>query len=256
MKSKKIGNGRWVLGDCLEAMAKLPDNCIDLILCDLPYGTTKNKWDSVIPFKPLWEQYNRICKGPVILTASQPFTSVLVCSNIENFKHEWIWIKNRGSNFANTVREPFKEHESVLVFCKSKWTYNKQMQPRTGAGLDRVAYKVVAKAKSDNYRDFKSEKELDLSDLRVPSSWQKFNTATGKDKFHPTQKPVALFEYLIKTYSNEGELILDNCAGSGTTAIACENLNRRWLCIEKDKDYSNKALNRIRQHLKEIKDAK
>jgi len=177
----------------METMKLIPDNYVDMVLCDLPYGTTSNKWDSILPLDELWKQYKRICKDNAIiaLTASQPFTSMLVMSNLEMYKHEWIWIKNRGSNFANTVREPMKEHESVLIFSKGKWIYNKQMQERTGGGLDRVQYNVAFESKSDNYRDFEGRKENKLPELRVPSSWQKFNTEVG---LHPTQKPVRLFE--------------------------------------------------------------
>lgn len=217
-------------GDCLEVMKTLPDRSVDLILCDLPYGTTSNKWDAVIPFGQMWEQYRRIAKGAIVLTASQPFTSALVMSNPQNFKHEWIWIKNRGSNFANAVREPMKEHESVLVFSYGKWVYNKQMQERTGSGGDRVKYAVAFRSESENYREFKGRDHQMLPELRVPSSWQKFNTEVG---LHPTQKPVALFEYLIRTYSNEGDTVLDNCMGSGTTGVACINTGRLFIGIEK-----------------------
>lgn len=228
--------GFLIRGDCLEWMDKLPEHSIDMVLCDLPYGTTSCKWDAIIPFDKLWENYERVCKenAVIALTASQPFTSLLVASNISMFKHEWIWIKNRGSNFANTVREPMKEHESVLIFSKGKWVYNKQMQERTGGGLDRVQYNVAFQSKSENYREFEGRKENKLPELRVPSSWQKFNTEVG---LHPTQKPIALFEYLIKTYTNKGDTILDNCAGSCTTAIACKNTNRKWICIEKEDKY-------------------
>jgi site-specific DNA-methyltransferase (adenine-specific) len=235
--------GMLFKGDCLEWMAKFPDVSIDMILADLPYGTTQNKWDSVIPLDKLWEQYKRICKDSAIiaLTASQPFTSMLVISNLEMYKHEWIWIKNRGSNFANTVREPFKEHESVLIFSRGKWTYNKQMQKRTGAGLDRMKYDFNTITKSENYREFERPPSGG-GELRVPSSWQKFNTEVG---LHPTQKPVPLFEYLIKTYSNENQIVLDNTAGVCTTAIACKNTNRRWICIEKEEEYCIKSVERI-----------
>ena len=237
--------GMLLKGDCLEWMTKFPDKSIDMILCDLPYGTTSNKWDSIIPLDKLWEHYKRICKDTAIiaLTASQPFTSMLVASNFEMYKHEWIWIKNRGSNFANTVREPMKEHESVIIFSKGKWTYNKQMQERTGAGLARMKYDFNTITKSENYREFERPPSGG-GELRVPSSWQKFNTEVG---LHPTQKPVALFEYLIKTYTNENNIVLDNASGSCTTAIACKNLNRRWICIEKELEYCDKSVKRIKE---------
>lgn len=236
------------LGDCLEIMKQIPDGSIDMVLCDLPYGTTQNKWDSVLPLDLLWQQYKRILRenGVVILTASQPFTSVLVVSNLKMFKHEWIWNKNRGSNFANTVREPMKEHESVLVFANKKWTYNKQMEQRKGSGADRVKYIVNPSTETTNYGDLSNKQPTKYGELRVPSSVQKFNTDTsGK---HPTIKPLGLFEYLIKTYTNENELILDNCIGSGTTAIACMNTNRNFIGIEKDENYFNIANKRIKEH--------
>lgn len=233
-------------GDCLEVMENIQNESIDLIACDLPYHITSNSWDQMIPLDKLWNHYKRIIKsnGVIALTASQPFTSILVTSNLEMFKHEWIWIKNRGSNFANTVREPMKEHESILIFSRGKWTYNKQMQPRAESGLDRAKYNVKFETDSSNYRKFDVRETNQLSELRVPSSWQKFNCEVG---LHPTQKPVALFEYIIKTYSNEGELVLDNCCGSGTTCLAARNLNRNYIGIEKDKDIFDIAVNRLKK---------
>lgn len=241
---------RLYLGDCLNIMNNIPDRSVDMVLCDLPYGTTSCSWDTIIPFEPLWEQYHRICKENAIIAlfASQPFTSMLVMSNIKEFRHEWIWIKNRGSNFANTVREPMKEHEEILIFSKGKWTYNKQMQERTGGGLDRAKYNVSWRTSSDNYRKFDDRENNQIGELRVPSSWQKFNTETG---LHPTQKPVELCEYLIRTYSNVGDTILDNCMGSGTTGVACLHTDRNFIGIEKEEKYFNIASDRI----KEVEDA-
>lgn len=235
-------------GNCLEILPSLPSMSVDLVLCDLPYGTTSNKWDAVIPFNKLWNSYLGIVKmkAAYLFTASQPFTSSLVMSKPEWFKHEWIWIKNRGSNFANTVREPMKEHESVVMFCRqSGWTYNKQMQERTGAGLERTKYNVKFESRSENYREFEGRQENTLTELRVPSSWQKFNTDTSG--LHPTIKPVALMEYLIKTYTNEGDTVLDNCMGSGTTGVACVNTNRNFIGIELDEKYFETAKNRIEE---------
>ena len=231
-------------GDCIELMRDIADGSVDMILCDLPYGITANKWDSVIPFDDLWNVYRRVIKknGIIALHASQPFTSALVMSNPKMFKHEWIWIKNRGSNFANTVREPMKEHESVLIFSNGKWTYNKQMQQRTGGGLERVKYSFENQtAKSSNYHKF-DKPNRNQGELRVPSSWQKFNVEVG---LHPTQKPVPLLEYLIKTYTNEGDLVLDNCMGSGSTGVACINTGRRFIGIEIDESYYSVAKKRI-----------
>jgi site-specific DNA-methyltransferase (adenine-specific) len=237
-----------IQGDCLEKMGEIDDKSIDMILCDLPYGTTACKWDTIIPFEPLWEQYKRIIKdnGAIVLTASQPFTSALVMSNLEMFKHEWIWIKNRGSNFANTVREPMKEHENILVFANKKWKYNKQMQERAPGGLARSNYLVEHNSQErEGTRKFEGRNKHIISKERVPSSWQKYNVEVG---LHPTQKPVVLFEYLIKTYTNEGDLVLDNCAGSFTMAIAAENLKRNWICIEKEEEYCEIGRKRINEH--------
>jgi site-specific DNA-methyltransferase (adenine-specific) len=163
-------------------------------------------------------------------------------SQINYFKHEWIWIKNRGSNFANTVREPMKEHETVLIFSKGGWTYNKQMQERTETGSERAKYNVRLDSNSSNYRKFDVQETYTLSEMRCPSSWQKFNIENG---LHPTQKPVALLEYLIRTYTNEGETVLDNCMGSGSTGVACINTNRKFIGIELNEEYFNIAKNRI-----------
>lgn len=231
-------------GDCIEKMNDIHDHSVNMVLCDLPYGLTENKWDSVIPFHLLWEAYDRICtqNAVVALFASQPFSSALVMSNPKLFRHEWIWIKNRGSNFANTVREPMKEHDHILIFSKGKWTYNRQMQERTGGGADRVKYTFQNQhASSENYRKF-TRPNRDQGELRVPSSWQKFNVEVG---LHPTQKPVTLCEYLIKTYTSENDIVLDNCMGSGTTGVACLSLNRFFIGIEKEEKYFDIAKNRL-----------
>ena len=235
---------KLINGECINEMQSIEGSSVDLILCDLPYGTTQNKWDSVIPFDALWEAYWRVLKptGIIALTASQPFTSALIMSQPKYFKHEWIWIKNRGSNFANTVREPMKEHESVVIFSRGKWTYNKQMQERTGGGLARVGYDFNQKTETDNYGSFAGLEGIKQGNLRVPSSHQKFNVEVG---LHPTQKPVSLMEYLIKTYTNEGNVVLDNCMGSGTTGVACKNLNRSFIGIELDCEYFQVASTRI-----------
>ena len=240
---------KLLLGDCLNIMKELPDGKIDMVLADLPYGITSNKWDSILPLDKLWEQYWRVLKenGIIALTASQPFSSALVMSQPQRFKHEWVWIKNRGSNFANTVREPMKEHEQVLIFSRGKWTYNKQMQERTGSGANRVKYNLNHKSKSKNYRDFEGRENVKRPNLRVPSTWQKFNTCTSK--LHPTVKPVDLFRYMIRTYTNEGDVVLDNTAGSGTSAIAAIRENRKYIMIEKDEKYYDVMANRIKEEL-------
>lgn len=230
--------------DCLVSMGQIPDSSVDAVICDLPYGTTNNKWDTVIPFDPLWSEYWRICKpsAAIVLTASQPFTSLLVSSQLKYFRHEWIWIKNRGSNFANTIREPMKEHESVLVFSKGKWTYNKQMQERTGGGVSRVKTPIKLETSSTNYRDFDRVEVKQFGEMRVPSSWQKFNTEVG---LHPNQKPLLLMEYLVRTYTNKGDAVLDNTMGSGTTGVACMNTGRNFIGIEMDAEYFRKAKERL-----------
>lgn len=233
------------LGDCFDLLKSVDDNTIDFVLTDLPYGTTSNSWDIIIPFEEMWKELYRVCKdnSAMCFTSSQPFTSMLVMSNIKDFRHEWIWQKNRGSNFANTVREPMKEHESVLVFSRGGWTYNKQMQERAESGKARSEYKVKFDSKSENYRDFEGRDAHNISELRVPSSIQKFNVDVG---LHPTQKPVKLFEYLIKTYTNEGDLVLDSCSGSGSLAIACYNTKRNFICIEKDENYYKQSVERLK----------
>lgn len=231
-------------GDCLDLMRDIPDGSIDMVLADLPYGTTSNKWDTIIPLEKLWEHYLRIGKttAAFVFTASQPFTSLLAVSRIGLFKHEWIWIKNAGSNFANTVREPFKEHESVLVFSRGNWTYNRQMQERTGGGKERVKTPVRFETSSDNYREFDRIETKLMPELRVPSSWQKFNRERG---LHPNQKPIGLMEYFIKTYSNKGDVVLDNAMGSGTTGVACKNLERNFIGMENNEKYFEIAKQRL-----------
>jgi site-specific DNA-methyltransferase (adenine-specific) len=241
-----------VNADCLDAMKLIVDKSVDMILCDLPYGTTACSWDTIIPFEPLWEQYKRIIKdnGAIVLTASQPFTSALVMSNPKMFKYEWIWYKNRGSNFALLKYQPFKEHESVLVFSKETAKYYPIMEERSESGKNRCNYtfnnKVTNKTINNEtfYNQDGERRKLD-ENLRNPSSVKKFNTEVG---IHPTQKPVALFEYMIKTYTNEGDLVLDNCAGSGTTAIACLNTNRNYILIEKERKYYDVIVERIANH--------
>lgn len=237
--------------DCFETFKRLADHSVDMILCDPPYGTTACKWDTIIPLEPMWRELRRIAKPTAVMAfcASQPFTSVLVTSNIAMYRHEWIWIKNRGSNFANTVREPMKEHESILIFSAGKWTYNKQMQERTGGGLDRVKYNVKFETSSQCYREFDIREENKLPDLRVPSSWQKFNTEVG---LHPTQKPVALMEYLIKTYTEEGQTVLDFAAGSFTTGVACLNTGRSFIGTDLDFDYFRIGASRMKKRMQEL----
>jgi hypothetical protein len=215
-----------------------------LLATDPPYAITSNKWDTPIDLAKFWGIAWSVCCGPVVMTASQPFTAIAVASQIDAFKHEWIWQKNRGSNFANTVREPFKEHESVLVFAKAKWTYNPIRQPRNGTGASRAKYNVAFRSKSQNYRNFDDRETNAITDDRLPSSVQQFNTETG---LHPTQKPTGLFEYLISTYTNAGDRVIDPFAGSGTTAVAARAIGRKATLIEREERYCEIAANRLSQ---------
>ena len=232
------------LGDCLEVMKTIEDNSIDAIITDPPYGTTACKWDSVIPFDLLWEQYNRIIKdnGAVVLFGSQPFTSVLVNSNIKMFKYEWIWEKDGGSNFATVKYMPMKEHENILVFGKGKIKYNEQRQERIGSRKGKKTTTTDSGRKDSVYGTQKGGKTFDVPKLRCPRSIQRFNRERGQ---HPTQKPLDLLEYLVKTYSNENDTILDNTMGRGTTMLACKNLNRNGIGIEKDETYFKIAEDRV-----------
>jgi site-specific DNA-methyltransferase (adenine-specific) len=192
-----------------------------------------------------WVSIRGVCGSPVILTASQPFTAKMIVSNIEEFRHEWIWQKNAGSNFANTIREPMKEHESVLVFSAGKWTYNPQMQERAPSGASRVKTPVRFETGSDNYRQFDRIETKTMPELRVPSSVQKFNRQRG---LHPTQKPVDLFRYLIRTYTNPGDVVLDCFAGSGTTGESAFMEGRKAILIEKDPKYCDVIRRRVEKY--------
>jgi len=234
-----------LLGDCLEKMKEIADGSVDMVMADLPYGTTACKWDSVIPFEPLWAAYRRVCKknAAIVLTASQPFTSALVMNNPTQFKHEWIWHKSKsGSAFTAKVR-PMAKHESVLVFGRGRITYNPQMKEgepysRTrrpppinnhGLGLGRNGDSTTVNT-GTRYPD---------SVIFFQQKWRR------QDQLHPTQKPVALMEYLIRTYTNEGQTVLDNAMGSGTTGVACVNTGRRFIGIERDEAYFAIAKKRI-----------
>lgn len=224
-----------IQGDCLEVMKEIPDKSVDMILCDLPYGTTACKWDTIIPFEPLWEQYKRIIKdnGAIVLTASQPFTSALVMSNVKMFKYEWVWNKKLAGNGILAKIQPLKIHEVVCVFSAGKVRYFPQM--RIGRMREKINNIKVSEINGgDGITRYKGNK----GNKYYPTSILEFSLAGyRRGRLHPTQKPVALFEYLIKTYTNEGETILDNCAGSGTTGVACKNLNRKYILIEKEPEY-------------------
>ena len=241
--------------DCLEGMKRIPDGSVDMILCDLPYGTTACAWDAIIPFEPLWEQYERVIKdnGAIVLTASQPFTSALVMSKPELFKYEWIWQKNSTSGFALAKKQPMRNHESVLVFYKKQCTYNYIKEPRLmdDNSKKRMEYDFTSLKGNNQINNGLKKVRYVPEDkkLSYPKTVQFFKNIANnsKQRVHPTQKPVALFEYLIKTYTNEGETVLDNCIGSGTTAVAALNTNRTFIGIEKEKEYVDIANERIKQ---------
>lgn len=235
-------------GDCLELMRDIPDKSIDMILCDLPYGTTACKWDVIIPFEPLWEQYKRIIKpnAAIVLTASQPFTSQLVMSNPKWFKYEWIFEKSIATGFLDANRKPLKSHESILVFYKGKSVYYPQFndgEPYNKGRTGSCSLYQEHSRKDSTEND--TGKRFPRSVIRGLYDKKRFYR-NGKQAFkHPTQKPVALFEYLIKTYTNEGDLVLDNCAGSGTTGVAALNTGRNYILMEKEIDYFNLINDRL-----------
>jgi len=223
----------------------IEDKSIDMILCDLPYGTTQNKWDSIIPLDKLWEQYERVIKhnGAIVLTSMQPFTSKLINSNLKTFKYEIIWDKKISTGFLNSKKQVLRRHENILIFYKKQCTYNPQMTD--GKPYD----KGMSYDESPNYGKQVPVRALNITGDRYPTSIIEFSNADRRNKQHPTQKPTSLFEYLIKTFSNEEETVLDNCMGSGTTAIACANLNRNYIGFELDKNYYDIANKRIQDRL-------
>ena len=228
-------------------MKDIPDKSIDMILCDLPYGTTKNKWDSIIDLDELWNHYNRIIKdnGAIVLTAQTPFDKVLGVSNLKMLKYEWIWEKTSATGHLNAKKMPMKAHENILVFYKKPPTYN----PQKTTGHERKVSTAKHKRNSKNSSNYgESSATTYDSTERYPRSVQLFSTDKQKSSLHPTQKPVALFEYLVKTYTNEGDLVLDNCMGSGTTAVACMNTNRNYIGFELDSGYYNLTNERIINH--------
>lgn len=229
-------------GDCLERMKEIPDGSVDAIICDPPYGTTACKWDSVIPFESMWEQLKRIIKpnGAIVLFGAEPFSSLLRCSNIKDFKYDWVWEKSKATGFLNSKKQPLRAHEIISVFYSKPPTYTPQM-------TEGVAYNKGIRKKQtegDVYGSF-DQVEVKSDGLRFPRSVQYFKTAESEGGFHKTQKPVALMEYLIKTYTNEGEAVLDFAFGSGSTGVACVKTNRNFIGIELDQGYFDIAKQRI-----------
>ena len=233
-------------GDCLELMKTIPDDSVDLILTDPPYGTTACKWDSVIPFEPMWEQLKRIIKpnGAIVLFGSEPFSSLLRCSNLKMFKYDFVWEKSKATGFLNSKKQPLRAHELIHVFYSKQPTYNPQM-------THGEAYnKGVRKEQTENdvYGSF-DQVEVKSNGSRFPRSVQYFKTAEREGGFHKSQKPVALLEYLIKTYTQENETVLDFTMGSGSTGVACVNSNRNFIGVELDENYFNIAEKRIQEAL-------
>ena len=233
-------------GDCLEILPTLPDASVDLVLCDLPYGTTACKWDAVIPFEPLWREYRRIARpnAAIVLTAGQPFTSALIASNFEMFRYVWVWDKVLPRGHLNAKKQPMRVHEDIVVFSAAPHLYNPQKSGGHKRKIARTKYvksgdgsQVYGKEVRDTFYD---------SDERYPTTIVTFSTADQRGKVHPTEKPVALFEYLIRTYTNENDVVLDNTMGSGTTGVAAAaNTGRRFIGIEKDPAYFAIARDRI-----------
>lgn len=232
----------FLVGDCFDHMAALPSGSVDMILADLPYGTTQNKWDSMLDLPRLWAEYWRLCpKGAVVLTAQSPFDATLKLSEMRRFRYQWVWEKTAATGFLNAKRAPLKAHELCLVFAQRQPTYNPAMSQ--GHLIKRVNASYAVN--SENYGKQVSIREPYASTSRYPRDVLLFPKDNRIGKPHPTQKPVALFEYLIRTYTNEGQTVLDNTAGSGTTAIAAIRSKRDWICIERDPEYAAKAQARI-----------
>ena len=231
-------------GDCLELMEQLPDGCVDMILCDLPYGTTQNPWDSVLPFEELWRSYKRIAKpnAAIVLTASQPFTTHLIMSNLEMFKYELIWEKTKSTGFLDSSYRPLRSHENILVFYREKPTFN----PQKTKGEGYVRGKT--KRPKSSWGDQKESWGENVSGDRHPRSVIKIANPNN-DSLHPTEKPIALFSYLIQAYTNLGDVVLDNCMGSGTTARAAKNLGRNFIGMEISPEYCEVARKRLEQEV-------
>lgn len=224
-------------GDCLEVMKDIPNDSVDMVFCDLPYGTTQCKWDTVIPFENLWREYKRVTKGAIVLTGCQPFTSALIMSNPAMFKVSWVWLKTNCSGFANAKKQPLRSYEDVVVFYRQQPVYNPQGIVKLGAPRTRTKETGQIMGRT-GFRDGYQQEYTNY-----PKNVLSFPSQRG---LHPTQKPVALIEYLIRTYTNEGDTVLDNCMGSGTTGVACLNTNREFIGIEKEEKYFRIAEQRIK----------
>ena len=232
-------------GDCLELMKQIPDGSVDLVLCDLPYGTTQNKWDTVIPFGPLWSEYRRVCVGAIVLTAAQPFTSALVMSNPSEFKYQWVWNKSKVTGVLNAKKQPLRNHEDVLVFYRHQPTYNPQGLVPFGKRRD-IGSKQNGET-SENYGALSRTEDGNYYQESTGYPRSVLTIASEGKNVHPTQKPVALMEYLIKTYTNPGDTVLDNCMGSGTTGVAAVRHGRFFIGMELDDVYFKMAQGRIQR---------
>lgn len=242
-------------GDCLVEMQNIPDKSVDMVLCDLPYGVLNKgnkhaKWDSVIPFEPLWEQYKRIIKdnGAIVLFAQGMFTANLMASNPNMWRYNLVWEKQIPTGFLNSQRAPLRQHEDILVFYRKQPTYNPQLRQRSNSEQSFVGRKITRKHKNSCYGAMPNSVCHVIGDKKYPISVLSFRRRSiGEKSFHPTEKPVALLEYLIKTYSNEGDTVLDNTCGSGSTLVACVNTNRHYIGIEKEKEYYDIAVKRVEE---------
>lgn len=241
---------KLIQGDCLEVMDKMIKKgvLVDCVITDPPYGTTQCKWDSIIPLDRMWEKLNKLTNKntPIVLFGSEPFTSILISSNIKNFKYNWIWQKNKCTGFLNAKKQPLNDHETISIFYKKQSTYNPQMTVADKVykrGLV-VRDKETNIQQSDNYGEQKSFMQVD-NGLRYPKRIQYFNNNFTREQLHPTQKPLEMLEYLINTYTNENDLILDFTCGSGTTLVAARNLKRKCIGIELDEDYCDIAKQRL-----------
>lgn len=243
-------------GDCLELMKDIPDGSVDMILCDLPYGTTACKWDTIIPFEPLWEQYERIIKdnGVIILFGTEPFSSELRLSNKSDYKYDIYWVKEKPTNFMQVKKRVGKLTENICVFYKKQCTYNPQMVKHNGKKVTNKPSEKNAKFKSvvSSNSPTLSIKPYEDTGYRYPCDILNINREKLGSTTHPTQKPVELLKWLIKTYTNENEIVLDNCMGSGSTGVACKNLNRNFIGIELDENYFNIAKQRIEDAQKSL----
>lgn len=238
---------RLMLGDCLERMAEIADGSVDMVLCDLPYGITQNKWDEVIPFAGLWAHYWRVLKpnGAAVLTAAQPFTSALVMSQPKAFRYQWVWEKPNATGFLNAQKQPLRAHEDVLVFYRAQPAYTPQM-------IDGEAYsKAPGQKLTESYGHQSDRGARFYAGGRYPRTVLLLSSVVRAESMHPTQKPVALMEYLIRTYTHEGDTVLDNTMGSGTTGVACANTGRSFIGIERDPEYFEIAKARIEQASKQ-----